>query len=190
MIAHGEVFASGAEGGEAMRVTHTPGPESTVSWSPDSTKVVYVGERNAVNHVFLYDFAKHTEKQLTNNALPDNSPRYSPDGKLIAFVRDRHELRVVDPEKKEERILVTGSSPGIPRAAHSPGRPTANGSPMQPPVEEDCATCLWSNAGGTPHQISFLANGNVNSLRWSPDGTYILYETSQRTELRKSPAST
>src|ERR1700678_2452824 len=33
LIAHGEVFASGAkEGGEAARVTNTPGPESGVSW--------------------------------------------------------------------------------------------------------------------------------------------------------------
>jgi Tol biopolymer transport system component len=55
LIAHGEVFASGArEGGEAARVTHTPVPESAVSWSPDSTRVVYVSERNADKHVFVY----------------------------------------------------------------------------------------------------------------------------------------
>ncbi len=37
-------------------------------------------------------------------------------------------------------------------------------------------------AGGQPHQISFLANSNVNAVQWSPDGKFILYETSQRTE--------
>lgn len=184
LIAHGEVFASGAkEGGEAMRVTHTAGPESGVSWSPDSTKVVFVSERNAVNHVFVYDFAKHAETQLTHDALPDNSPRYSPDGKLIAFVRERRELRVVDPEKKEEKSLVTGSiaggfaggafawSPDSKWLAYA----AAGGSGLR-------NVYVVEAAGGTPHQISFLANSNVNSLRWSPDGTYILYETSQRTE--------
>jgi len=184
LIAHGEVFASGArEGGEAARVTHTPVPESAVSWSPDSSKVVYVSERNAVNHVFVYDFTRHTETQLTKDAQPDNSPRYSPDGKMIAFVRERRELRVVDPETKQEKSLVTGSiaggfaggafawSPDSKWLAYA----AAGGNGLR-------NVYVIQAAGGEPHQISFLANSNVNSLRWSPDGTYILYETSQRTE--------
>ncbi len=184
VIAHGELFASGArEGGAAMRVTNTPGPESAVSWSPDSMKVVYASERKAVNHVYLYDFAKHTETQLTHDALPDNSPRFSPDGKLIAFVRERHELRVVDPETKQEKSLVTGSiaggfaggafawSPDSKWLAYA----AAGGSGLR-------NVYVVEAAGGPSHQISFLANSNVNSLRWSPDGTFILYETSQRTE--------
>ena len=184
LIAHGELFASGAkEGGEAMRVTNTPGPESGVSWSPDSTKVVFVSERNAVNHVFLYDFAKRSEMQLTRDALPDNNPRYSPDGKLIAFVRERRELRVVDPEKKEEKNLVTGSIAGGFNGgvfAWSPDSKwiayaASGGGGLR-------NVFVVEAAGGPSHQISFLANGNVNSLRWSPDGTFILYETSQRTE--------
>ena len=184
LIAHGEVFASAArEGGEAVRVTHTPVPESAVSWSPDSTRVVYVSERDAVNHVFVYDFTKHTETQVTKDALPDNSPRYSPDGKMIAFVRERRELRVVDPETKQEKSLVTGSiaggfaggafawSPDSKWLAYA----AAGGNGLR-------NVYVIQAAGGEPHQISFLANSNVNSLRWSPDGTYILYETSQRTE--------
>ena len=184
LIAHGEVFASGArEGGEATRVTHTTGPETAVSWSPDSTKVVYVSERNAVNHVFVYDFTKHTETQLTKDALPDNSPRYSPDGKMIAFVRERRELRTVDPETKQEKSLVTGSiAGGFAGGAYawSPDSKwlayaAAGGNGLR-------NVYVVQSTGGEPHQISFLANSNVNSLRWSPDGTYILYETSQRTE--------
>jgi tricorn protease len=184
LIAHGEIFASGAhDGGEAMRVTHTPGPESGVSWSPDSNKVVYGSERNAVNHVFVYDFTKHTETELTHDALPDNSPRYSPDGKLVAFVRERRELRIVDPDTKQEKALVSGSiaggfsggafawSPDSKWIAYA----AAGGSGLR-------NVYVIEASGGAPHQISFLANSNVNSLRWSPDGTYILYETSQRTE--------
>jgi tricorn protease len=185
LIAHGEVFASGAkEGGEAMRVTHTPGPESAVSWSPDSTKVVYVSERNAVNHVFVYDFAKHAETQLTNDKLPDNSPRYSPDGKLIGFVRERRELLVVDPESKQEKALVKGSIAGGFAGgafAWSPdGKWIAYAAAGSGALRN---VFVVQASGGEPHQISFLANSNVNSLRWSPDGTYILYETGQRTEI-------
>jgi C-terminal processing protease CtpA/Prc len=35
------------------------------------------------------------------------------------------------------------------------------------------------NAG---QPVSFLANTNVNTVSWSPDGTYILFDTAQRTE--------
>lgn len=184
LIAHGEVFASGAkDGGEAARVTHTPGPETAVSWSPDSNKVVYVSERDALNHVFVYDFTRHAETQLTNDKLPDNSPHFSPDGKLVAFVRERHELRVVDPETKQERMLAKGSIAGG----------FAGGAFAWSPDSKWIAYAaagagalrnvyVVEAAGGEPHQISFLANSNVNSIRWSPDGTFILYETGQRTE--------
>ena len=37
-------------------------------------------------------------------------------------------------------------------------------------------------AGGDKHQVSFLANSNVNSVQWSPDGKFLIFETSQRTE--------
>jgi C-terminal processing protease CtpA/Prc len=38
------------------------------------------------------------------------------------------------------------------------------------------------SGGGTPRPISFLANSNAGSVAWSPDGSYILFDTSQRTE--------
>jgi C-terminal processing protease CtpA/Prc len=36
--------------------------------------------------------------------------------------------------------------------------------------------------GGTAKPVSFLANSNSNTLSWSPDGTFILFDTNQRTE--------
>ena len=68
---------------QAVRVTHTPGPESQVTWAPDSTHIAYLSQRDAITHVFLYDFAKHAETQLTHDAaMPDQGPRFSPDGKI------------------------------------------------------------------------------------------------------------
>ena len=37
-------------------------------------------------------------------------------------------------------------------------------------------------AGGEARAVSFLANSNAGSLAWSPDGTYLTFTTSQRTE--------
>ena len=60
------IFAASAhDGGEAVQVTHTPGPESQVAWAPGSSRIVYVSQRDAITHVFLYDFTKRAETQLT-----------------------------------------------------------------------------------------------------------------------------
>jgi tricorn protease len=186
LIAHGEIFASSAkDGGEAHRVTFTPGAESQVSWAPDSMRIVYLSPRDAVNHLFLYDFAQKKETQLTNDALPDVGPRFSPDGKSIAFLRDRREIRVYDVDARQERLVASGFIGG----GFGGGRAPFTWSP-------DSKWIAYANSGkqslrniyvveasgGTPHQISFLANTNVNGVQWSPDGKFILYETSQRTE--------
>jgi tricorn protease len=184
VIGHGEVFAASAhDGGEAIRVTRTPGPETQVSWSPDSDKVVYLGERDAITHVYLYDFPHRTETQLTSGAETDQGPRFSPDGKAVAYIRGRKELRAVDIASKQDRALVSGFVGGGfgPSAfAWSPDSQwivyanTGSGSLRN--------LYVVPAAGGEPKQISFLANSQVNSIQWSPDGKFVLYETGQRTE--------
>src|SRR5690606_1514646 len=37
-------------------------------------------------------------------------------------------------------------------------------------------------AGGTPRQVSFVANAFLGSIAWSAKGDYIVYRTNQRTE--------
>ena len=37
-------------------------------------------------------------------------------------------------------------------------------------------------AGGDSRPVSTMPNGNANNISWSPDGTYIIFNTSQRTE--------
>ncbi|HLK70293.1 MAG TPA: S41 family peptidase [Bryobacteraceae bacterium] len=183
LIAHGEVFASSArDGGEAVRVTHTPGPESQVTWAPDSTRIVYLSQRDAITHLFLYDFAKRSETQLTNGPLPDQGPRFSPDGKTVAFLRDRKELRTIDLETKKENVLVTGFFGGF-------GGAGMTWSPDSKWIAYTAASdralrnvYVVPAAGGTGKQISFLANNNASAIQWSPDGKFVLFETGQRTE--------
>ena len=105
----GEIFsASAKDGGDAVRVTSTAGEESELTWAPDSRRLAYISHRDGTNHLFLYDFGSGKETQLTSGAGRDNMPRFSPDGKLIAFERNSRELRVIDPATKAERVVATG----------------------------------------------------------------------------------
>ena len=184
LIGHGEVFAASArDGGEALRVTSTPGPEAQVSWSPDSSQIVFVSERDAVNHVFLYDFAKRTEKQLTREPASDQSPRFSPDGKMVAYLRDRKELRVMDLDNNREHLAASGYLGGGFGSGSFTWSPDSKWLAFSASGDRSLRNIyVVAAAGGGAKQISFLANTNAGGLQWSPDGKYILYSTGQRTE--------
>jgi len=184
LVAHGEVFAASArDGGDAVRVSNTPGPESQVNWAPDSARLAYLSERDAVTHVFLYDFAKLAETQLTSGAAPDQGPRFSPDGASIAFVRDRKELRVVDVGSKQDRLLVSGFVGGGFGGAGFAWSPDSKWIAYSAAASGALRNLyVVPAAGGTGRQITFLANTSASGIQWSPNGKFLLYETGQRTE--------
>ncbi len=181
VIVHGDVFAaSAADGGDAARLTHTAAPESAVQWSPDSNRVVYVSARNGREQLFEYDITKNKEAQLTSADQDDESPKFSPDGKLIAFVRGEHELHVLAVDSRKDQALATGFLRD-PALAWSPDSKyvayTAYGAKSFRNVNVVAAS------GGTAQEISFLGNGvTATRIAWSADGKYLLFDTAQRSE--------
>ncbi len=178
----GEIFATSArEGGEAVRVTRTYARESQITWAADSKRIVYVSERDAAPHLFLYDFTNNTETQLTNNEKGDAGPRFSPDGKMLAYIRDNKQLIVMDLAAKQEKVLTSGY---LGRG----GRSLAWSPDGKWVAYLGLSTNAFRNvfaipvAGGESKAISSLPNGNTGGITWSPDGTFVLFTTSQRTE--------
>jgi tricorn protease len=186
-VARGEVFAASAtDGGDAVRVTNTPAPESQPVWSPDSRRLAYVCERGGPGHIYVYDFAANAETQLTNAAEADDSPRFSPDGKWLAFQRAGRELRALNTETKQERPVAAGS---FSRPPLSPDRPYAFSPDSKWIAYMPVGQKLFRNVyvaqiegDGRGRPVSFLANGGSNTVSWSTDGTFILFDTGQRTE--------
>jgi tricorn protease len=183
---HGEIFsASAKDGGDAVRVTATPGEEAELTWSPDSRRLAYTSDRAGEHHIFVYDFGTGQEIPLTAGPGRDNMPRYSPDGKWIAFQRNARELRVIDPSSKEERRVAAGmfDMPPFVDARDYTWSPdsrfiayfTAGAKAFQ-------NVHVVPVAGGDGRPVSFLANTFAGSLSWSPDGTYVTFATTQRTE--------
>ena len=65
------------------------GAISTVAWSPDGTRLAFSGMTGGVSDLYLYDFASHMTRRLTNDLNADLQPAWSPDGQSIAFITDR-----------------------------------------------------------------------------------------------------
>jgi tricorn protease len=184
----GEIFAASAkDGGDAARVTRTSAKEAQIVWAPDSRRIVYVSDRDGVQHEFLYDFKTGVETRLTNGTVNDAAARFSPDGKLLAFERGEREIRVLDLASKEERLLASDFLAN----ALDPGHPLAWSPDGKWIAFFRTSAKLFSNievvpsAGGASKPVSFLANVFGSSVTWSPDGTYLVFDTGQRTEQRQ-----
>ncbi|MDJ0366097.1 LpqB family beta-propeller domain-containing protein [Hymenobacter sp. H14-R3] len=185
-IVHGEVFAaSAADGGDATRLTTTVAAETDLAWAPDSRRLVYASARDGAKHLYSYTFATGQETRLTNAILSDARPRFSPDGKLLAFERDAQELRILDLASKQERVAGTGRFGRPPLAAERSvvWSPDGRWLAFAPAGARGFTNVqVVPTAGGAARPVSFLANTNSNSLSWSPDGKYLLFDTGQRTE--------
>jgi len=117
-VARGEVFVTSVEFGTTKRITSTPEQERSVHFSPDGRSLVYAGERDGSWNIYtttldedeLYFFSATTFAEDTLVATDDEEfqPRWSPDGKKVAYLREREELRVIDVERREETVAMAG----------------------------------------------------------------------------------
>ena len=185
-VVRGEVFAaSAADGGDAARVSNSVADEYELAWAPDSRRLVYISARDKIPHLFLYDFTNNIESQLTRDAADDAAPRFSPDGKLLAFIRGGKELRVMDVAARTDRVVATASFERPPFDSDrsyvwSPDSKWVAYLPVGPNLFKNLQ--IVSVDGGTGRPASFLANVFSNTVSWSPDGTFILFDSGQRTE--------
>ena len=188
-IAHGEVFAvSSRDGGTATRVSNTASRERQVRWSPDSRRVVYVSDRDGTQGLYLYDFGTSQETRLTEAAAGDVTPVFSPDGRSIAFQRGGRELRVVDVDAKRDRLLARANLDRVPFTAEGSVAWSPDGrwiAYIDQRAKNFSNVFLVPSAGGESRQVTFLANVFGGTISWGSDGTYLIYDSSQRTEDRQ-----
>ena len=120
-IVRGEVFVTSVEFGTTRRITDTPEQERSVMFSPDGKSLVYAGERDGSWNIYetslvdedeLYFFSatKFEEKALVATSQEEFQPRYSPDGKKVAYLHERSEIRVLDIESGDIVVAAPGDT--------------------------------------------------------------------------------
>ena len=109
LVVRGQVFVASSEFGNTRRITEGPGQKRSVSFSPDGRKLLYaceqdghwslcesaiVGDKKAVPSFF--NAPRVSTKVLLADAHQNFQPRYSPDGKQVAYLQDRAAVHVLD----------------------------------------------------------------------------------------------
>lgn len=127
-IHRGDIFVASVSGGTTKQVTRTPEVETGVAFSPDGKSLIYASERDGrwgihearrVREEEPYFFASTLieETPVIVNGHQNFQPRYSPDGKELAYIEDFTNLRVLDLATGATRTLLTeneifGTGPG------------------------------------------------------------------------------
>lgn len=116
VVVRGDVYVTTLELSNTKRITNTPEQERGVSLSKDGRTVYYASERNGHWGIWKSTIKNKDEKFLTfsteleEELVTDPSqtcfqPAVSPDGKWLAFLRDRTELVIKDTKSGKEKSL-------------------------------------------------------------------------------------
>jgi len=85
----GDLWSVPREGGDAKRLTTSPGVETDPVFSPDGTMIAFTGEYDGNQDVFVMPAAGGVPKRLTWHPGFDSAVGWTPDGKRVLFVSDR-----------------------------------------------------------------------------------------------------
>ncbi len=177
-IVRGEIFVMAEDGGYARNITNTPWKESDLDWDKESRNIVYVSDTGANPDLyFISALGDKKPLKLTATEEDELSPKFSPDGKHIAYYRGKKQLRLIDKDGKNDRLLAEDDfggrfasdfswSPDSRYIAYVSSR-TGNSDIFAVNIESKAVTLLTNTAY------------DENSPVWSPDCKFLLFRSNR-----------
>ena len=120
IVCRGEVFVTSVEYPTTKQITHTAAAESGVEFGADNRTLVYASERSGNWQLYIAKIAREEDPNFANATLIEEEvllpsdkiermyPKFSPDGKELAFIEDRRKLMVMNMETKKVRQITDG----------------------------------------------------------------------------------
>ncbi|MGE0556118.1 MAG: prolyl oligopeptidase family serine peptidase [Gemmatimonadales bacterium] len=156
-----------------------------IQWSPDGTKLAYTAnpttkaDDGGRSDIYVLTLASGASRVLHDNGGPDNGPRWSPDGRQIAFLTREDKPKSVG----QLELVVVDAEGGSPRPVargflYQPGAPTwsTDGATLYFSSLVRTTTQLFSvpARGGSPRQLTSV-EGTMSGPSFTADGRAIAY---------------
>jgi dipeptidyl aminopeptidase/acylaminoacyl peptidase len=180
---------------------------SDLQFSPDGTRVAFVvmdppkGERRA-RHIWLYEIKSGVVRQLTFSSKDESSPRWSPDGKQLAFLsnrEDQQQIYVMRMDGGEAAALTKGKrsvhsfawSPDGKQIAYLAPDPKTDPEEKKEKAKDDAHVVdkddkqprLWLLTVATDEAKALTdSKWEVSELAWMPAGDRIIISATDRPE--------
>lgn len=168
VIARGDVYVASIDYGTTRRITDTPEQERDLCFSPDGKTLYYSSERDGHWGIYSTKLTGKDEKYFTYSVKMEEEPvtdegqtcfqpLVSPDGKWIAFLRDRTEIVIKDLKSGKEKSLLKNVN-----YSYTDGDQSFAWSP-----DSRWILCNWQGNGGWNNEDIALINikdGTVTDL--------------------------
>lgn len=119
LIIRGDLYVTNSKYKTTKRITNSPAQERSVSFSPDGRSLVFDSDVDGFWQLYIAtikkteekEFAYATDIELTALYKCNTSamqPLFSPDGKKVAFLENRDEIRIIDLDTKKVITALEG----------------------------------------------------------------------------------
>ena len=120
-VSRGDIFVTSVDYTTTKQITSTPQSEADPDFAPDNRSMVYASERDGYWRIYTAKIARDDDPNFPNATLIDEEPlfkddgiertcpKYSPDGKRVAFFEDRTRLMVKDLASGKVHQVTDGS---------------------------------------------------------------------------------
>jgi len=112
----GDLWAVSRNGGEARRLTSTPGVEYDPYFSPDGSKIAFSSTVAGNTDVYVMPTVGGDPKRLTYHPGVDRARGWSPDGRRILF----SSARISEPQEAYNRLWTVDAEGGMPETLPMP----------------------------------------------------------------------
>lgn len=192
----GKLWSAPAGGGPEKKLFEVRGQVTSAAFSPDGSKLAFVSSREDHSFIAIYEPGPNRIRFIEPSADRDIDPRWSPDGKRIAFIRlfnvadtysvDRERITpwaiyVADAQTGQAKQVWRSGDSEMDSFSRVLGEDTlqwAAGDKLIFCSEQDGWAHLYSvPASGGQAKLLTPGEYEVENVAWSPDRSYIIIAT-------------